>query len=570
MKTKIQKFFLNFKSGNRFGIIFKLLFLRVLRQTNLLKLLETNFSKCRFVNHIIQMKDKKAIIIGGGPAGLTAAFEFIEHTEIQPIVLEQSDYWGGISRTVNYKGNRIDIGGHRFFSKSDVVMNWWCKILPIFSEEKAIKISYQNKTKEFNSIEFPSDMKNSDNVMLVRSRKSRIYYKKQFFDYPISLSPETVLKLGIFNTFVIGISYLKSVAFPIKNEKNLEDFFINRFGKKLYETFFKDYTEKVWGIKCTEISPEWGAQRIKGLSIRKSIAHFFKKKFSKADKTLSQKDTETSLIEYFLYPKFGPGQMWEEVAEKVTSAGGELHQNLKVKKIKTEGNKIISVVAQNQLTNEEILFEGDYFISTMPVKELISSLDCEVPQNVQHVSEGLIYRDFITVGLLLKKMTKEEITDNWIYIQEPYVKVGRLQVFNNWSPFLVKDPTTKWVGLEYFCYEDGALWNKSEAEMKELAITEMVEIGMIDREDVLDSVVIKMPKTYPAYFGTYDDFDQIIAYTNTFENLFLVGRNGMHKYNNQDHSMLTAIQAVKNIKNDIISKDNLWSINTEQDYHEEK
>ena len=522
------------------------------------------------MNHIIQMKDKKAIIIGGGPAGLTAAFEFIENTEIQPIVLEQSDYWGGISRTVNYKGNRIDIGGHRFFSKSDVVMNWWCKILPILSEEKAIKISYQNKTKELNAIDFPSDGKNSDNVMLVRSRKSRIYYQKQFFDYPISLSPETVLKLGILTTFLIGISYLKSVAFPIKNEKNLEDFFINRFGKKLYETFFKDYTEKVWGIKCTEISPEWGAQRIKGLSIRKSIAHFFKKKFSKADKTLSQKDTETSLIEYFLYPKFGPGQMWEEVAEKVTSAGGELHQNLKVKEIKTEGNKIISVVAQNQLTNEEILFEGDYFISTMPVKELISSLDCEVPQNVQHVSEGLIYRDFITVGLLLKKMTKEEITDNWIYIQEPYVKVGRLQVFNNWSPFLVKDPTTKWVGLEYFCYEGDDLWNKSETEMKELAINEMVEIGMIDREDVLDSVVIKMPKTYPAYFGTYDDFDQIIAYTNTFENLFLVGRNGMHKYNNQDHSMLTAIQAVQNIKSNIISKDNLWSINTEQDYHEEK
>lgn len=549
---------------------FQIAFFRVLRQTNLLKLLETNFSKCRFVNHIIQMKDKKAIIIGGGPAGLTAAFEFIENTEIQPIVLEQSDYWGGISRTVNYKGNRIDIGGHRFFSKSDVVMNWWCKILPILSEEKAIKISYQNKTKELNSIDFPSDGKNSDNVMLVRSRKSRIYYQKQFFDYPISLSPETVLKLGIFNTFLIGMSYLKSVAFPIKSEKNLEDFFINRFGKKLYETFFKDYTEKVWGIKCTEISPEWGAQRIKGLSIRKSIAHFFKKKFSKADKTLSQKDTETSLIEYFLYPKFGPGQMWEEVAKKVTSAGGELHQNLKVKEIKTKGNKIVSVVAENQITKEEVVFEGDYFISTMPVKELISSLDCQVPKNVQQVSEGLIYRDFITVGLLLKKMTKDEITDNWIYIQEPYVKVGRLQVFNNWSPFLVKDPTTKWVGLEYFCYENDALWNKSEAEMKELAINEMVEIGMINKEDVLDSVVIKMPKTYPAYFGTYDDFDQIIAYTNAFENLFLVGRNGMHKYNNQDHSMLTAIQAVQNIKNNILSKDNLWSINTEQDYHEEK
>lgn len=516
------------------------------------------------------MRDKKAIIIGGGPAGLTAAHEFIEKTGMQPIVLEQSEYWGGISRTVNYKGNRIDIGGHRFFSKSDVIMNWWCKILPILSEEKSIKISYQNKSKELNAIDFPSDAKNSDNVMLVRSRKSRIYYQKQFFDYPISLTPETVLKLGIFNTFLIGISYLKSVAFPIKNEKNLEDFFINRFGKKLYRTFFKDYTEKVWGIKCTEISSEWGAQRIKGLSIRKSIAHFFKKKFSKSDHTLSQKDTETSLIEYFLYPKFGPGQMWEVVAEKVTLNGGELHQNLKVKEVKTDGNKISSVVAQNQITNEEIIFSGDYFISTMPVKELILSLDCEVPEEIKTIADGLIYRDFITVGLLLKKMKKEEITDNWIYIQEPYVKVGRLQIFNNWSPFLVKDPTTTWVGLEYFCYENDEIWTMSDAEMKQLAIDEMVEIGMINREDVLDSVVIKMPKTYPAYFGTYDKFDKIINYVSQFENLFLIGRNGMHKYNNQDHSMLTAIQAVQNIKDKIISKENLWSINTEQDYHEEK
>lgn len=517
------------------------------------------------------MKTKKAIIIGGGPAGLTAAYEFIQNTDIQPVVLEQSEFWGGISRTVNYKGNRIDIGGHRFFSKSDVIMDWWCKILPILSEEKAIRISYQNKSKELNTIEFPSDVKNLDNVMLVRSRKSRIYYQKQFFDYPIALTPETVWKLGLFNTFLIGMSYLKSVAFPIRNEKNLEDFFINRFGKKLYRTFFKDYTEKVWGIKCTEISSEWGAQRIKGLSIRKSVAHFLKKKFSKkTDKNISQKDTETSLIEYFLYPKFGPGQMWEEVARKVTDNKGELHQNLKVIKIQAENDRITAVTVQNLLTKEEKVLEGDYFISTMPVQELIASLEVEVPEKIKDIAEGLVYRDFITVGLLLKKMTKEEITDNWIYIQEPYVKVGRLQIFNNWSPFMVQDPNTAWVGLEYFCYEGDALWNKSEAEMKELAIKEMVEIGMINREDVLDSVVIKMPKTYPAYFGTYEKFNAIIDYTARFENLYLIGRNGMHKYNNQDHSMLTAIQAVQNIKNGISGKENIWAINTEQEYHEEK
>ncbi|HEU4497159.1 MAG TPA: NAD(P)/FAD-dependent oxidoreductase [Flavobacterium sp.] len=515
------------------------------------------------------MKNKKAIIIGGGPAGLTAAYEFIQNTDIQPIVLEQSGYWGGISRTVNYKGNRIDIGGHRFFSKSDVIMDWWCKILPILSEQKSLAISYQNKSRQIETAAFPSDIEDSDNVMLVRSRKSRIYYQKQFFDYPISLTPETVLKLGIFTTFMIGMSYAKSVIFPIKKEKNLEDFFINRFGAKLYKTFFKDYTEKVWGIKCTEISAEWGAQRIKGLSVRKSAVHFFKKKFFREKKTLAQKNTETSLIEYFLYPKFGPGQMWEEVAKKVASAGGELRQHLKVEEIRTEAGKITAVVARDQLTGQKNVFEADYFISTMPVRDLVSSLDCKVPENIAKISEGLVYRDFITVGLLLKKMAKKEIADNWIYIQEPYVKVGRLQIFNNWSPFLVKDPATVWVGLEYFCYEGDALWNMPEAEMKQLAIAEMAEIGMIDKEDVLDSVVIKMPKTYPAYFGTYSQFNEIISYTGSFENLFLVGRNGMHKYNNQDHSMLTAIQAVQNIKIGKTSKENIWSVNTEQDYHED-
>ncbi|GAI07125.1 unnamed protein product, partial [marine sediment metagenome] len=249
------------------------------------------------------------------------------------------------------------------------------------------------------------------------------------------------------------------------------------------------------------------------------VAHFLKKKFSKkTDKNISQKDTETSLIEYFLYPKFGPGQMWEEVARKVTDNKGELHQNLKVIKIQAENDRIMAVTAQNLLTKEEIVFEGDYFISTMPVQELIASLEVEVPEKINDIAKGLVYRDFITVGLLLRKMTKDEITDNWIYIQEPYVKVGRLQIFNNWSPFMVQDPNTTWVGLEYFCYEGDALWNKSEAEMKELAIKEMVEIGMINREDVLDSVVIKMPKTYPAYFGTYEKFNAIIDYTAQFEN----------------------------------------------------
>lgn len=506
-----------------------------------------------------------AVIIGGGPAGLTAAYEFLQHTNVQPIVVELSNYWGGISRTIDYKGNKIDIGGHRFFSKSDVVMNWWNVILPIYSEETEVKIAYHNQSR---NIEIPANQNlDSDNVMLVRKRKSRIYFKKQFFDYPVSLTPSTVAKIGYLDTVLIGISYMKAVVFPIKNEVTLEDFFINRFGKKLYKTFFKDYTEKVWGVPCHEISAEWGAQRIKGLSILKTISHYLSKLFKGKNQDIGQKNTETSLIEYFLYPKFGPGQMWEQVADEISKSGGELIQNFKVIKINISDNKVQSVVISDKSGNQKQI-EADYCISTMPVNELINSMNCEIPDNVKEVSSGLLYRDFITVGLLLKKINYE-VEDNWIYIQEPYVNVGRLQIFNNWSPYLVKDKETKWVGLEYFCNKNDAIWNKSDKEMQEMAISEMIKMGFIDEVDFLDAVVIKVPKTYPAYFGTYDRFDEIKKFTDTIDNLFLVGRNGMHKYNNQDHSMLTAIKAVENIKNGIVDKTNIWEINTEQEYHEE-
>ncbi|NUY81221.1 NAD(P)/FAD-dependent oxidoreductase [Flavobacterium sp. MAH-1] len=513
------------------------------------------------------MEPKKAIIIGGGPAGLTAAYEFLKTTDIVPIVIEMSDYWGGISRTVDYKGNKIDIGGHRFFSKSDVVMQWWNDILPIYSENQDIKLTYRNAT---TNVKVAANAESAgDKVMLVRKRKSRIFFNHKFFDYPISLTPKTVGKIGYFNTFLIGLSYLKSVVFPIKDPKTLDEFFISRFGKRLYEMFFKDYTEKVWGIPCSQISAEWGAQRIKGLSIRKTIAHYLRGIFGKGN-DVNQKNTETSLIEYFLYPKFGPGQLWEEVADRVAQKGGELRQHAKVVGLKTDGNSIKSVVVQDLKSGQTEEISANYVISTMPVKELIANLDTQIPANVSEVANGLLYRDFITVGLLLKNINFE-LEDNWIYIQEPYVKVGRLQVFNNWSPFLVKDKNTTWVGLEYFCNEDDAIWNESESEIAELAVREMIELGFISKsEDVLDSTVIKMPKTYPAYFGSYDRFDEVKSFVNRFDNLFLVGRNGMHKYNNQDHSMLTAIQAVQNIKNGVSDKENIWAINTEQEYHEEK
>ena len=507
---------------------------------------------------------KKVLIIGGGPAGLTAAFEFLKHTDIKPIVVEATDLWGGISRTENHNGNRIDIGGHRFFSKSDVVMQWWQEILPIYSETNEIEISYQNQR---STIEVSSKDNDSEAVFLVRKRLSRIFYQKKFFDYPIKLSFKTVSKLGYLNTILIIFSYLKSVIFPIKNEQSLEDFFINRFGVRLYQTFFKDYTEKVWGVSCSEISAEWGAQRIKGLSITKTILDILQKPFRKKD--INQKNTETSLIEYFLYPKYGPGQLWTKVAELIEEKGGILHKNAKV--IQLNGTKeLTSALVESGKEKIQSTITFDYCISTMSVKDLFNAFSFTIPSDIKYISDNLVYRDFITVGILLDK-TKIELNDNWIYIQESYVKVGRIQVFNNWSPFLVKESHTIWLGLEYFCNESDTLWQLNEEELIALATQELIQLGFINAsENVLDATVIKVPKTYPAYFGAYNEFYKIREFVDPIDNLFLVGRNGMHKYNNQDHSMLTAMQAVQNIKNGVLSKENIWSINTEEEYHEEK
>ncbi len=521
-------------------------------------------------------RPKKAIIIGAGPAGLTAAYELLTRTGIIPIVLEKSDYVGGISRTVNYKGNRIDIGGHRFFSKSDRVMQWWLNILPMQAiEGEAAQFTYQRQTTTVRAHPQPADPRREDRVMLVRHRKSRIYFMRQFFSYPITLSGDTLRKLGLVKTVRIGVSYVRAVLFPIKNEKNLEEFFINRFGRELYLTFFKSYTEKVWGIECKEISAEWGAQRIKGLSIFKALAHMLKTMLPKRKDDLAQKDVETSLIERFLYPKYGPGQMWEEVTGIVRNLGGEVLMHWDAEEIERTEDRVVAVVARNSQSGETRRFTGDYFFSTMPVKELVADMTPSAPGAIREISNGLMYRDFITVGVLcerikLREANGELVQDNWIYIQEPDVLVGRLQIFNNWSPFMVAEPGKVWIGLEYFCNETDSLWRKSDREMIALAKSELASMNMLEADDVLDATVIRMPKTYPAYFGSYNRFPEIVSWVNRFDNLFLVGRNGMHKYNNQDHSMLTAMTAVDNIIAGERSRDNLWALNTEQEYHEEK
>lgn len=520
---------------------------------------------------------RKAIIIGAGPAGLTAAYELLKRTDIVPIILEKSDMVGGISRTINYKGNRMDMGPHRFFSKSDRVMDWWLKIMPLEEgAENKTTISYQNKSREINN-ESSSMPKDPHQVMLVIKRLTRIYFLRKFFAYPIQLSFETLCTLGFIRTIKILFSFLWIRLFPRKPEKSLEDFIINKFGKQLYLLFFKDYTEKVWGIAPNQISAEWGAQRIKGVSLSKAISQALKslrgKKKGKED--INQKGIETSLIEQFLYPKHGPGSLWEEVARQVQEMGGKIYLHQDVQQIYMQDGKITSVTTKNSQTDHIGAWEGDYFFSTMPVQELIAGMGNSVPADVQQIAAGLQYRDFINVGILLKRLSnkegkKLELRDNWIYIQERDVKVGRLMIYNNWGTGMIKDPNTTWIGMEYFCNKADTFWAESDESIQTYAIKELAKMGLAEVQDVLDITVLRMEKTYPAYFGTYNQFHKIKAYTDQLENLFLVGRNGMHKYNNADHSMLTAMVAVDNIVEGIIAKANLWAINTEQQYHEEK
>jgi protoporphyrinogen oxidase len=521
------------------------------------------------------MKNGVAIIIGAGPAGLTAAIELQRRSGIQPIVIEADTQVGGLSRTVRYKGNRMDIGGHRFFSKSDRVMQWWLDLMPVEAGAAGnSELCYQGQQRSVPD-GGSADPATDDLVMLVRQRRSRIYFMRRFFDYPIRLTADTLQKMGPLRTVRAGASYVRSALLPRRDEHTLEDFLINRFGRDLYETFFRSYTEKVWGVPCKEISAEWGAQRIKGLSLRGVVTHFLDKTFNGANRDdIAQKQTQTSLIEKFLYPKLGPGQLWEHAADLVRRDGGGIHLGIQIDRICSEGDRIVSVEGVDA-AGQRVTFAGDYFFSTMPVRDLIRSLSVPVPAEVSEVSEGLVYRDFITVGLLVSKLKLTEsdgslLKDNWIYVQEPDVLVGRLQIFNNWSPWLVADDDKVWIGLEYFCNDTDAIWKLSNEEMTCLATGEIAKIGIINPADVEDAHVVRVPKTYPAYFGTYDRFDVIRNYVDQFENLYLIGRNGMHKYNNQDHSMLTAMTAVENIVNGIATKDNIWAVNTEMDYHEEK
>ena len=521
---------------------------------------------------------KTAIIIGAGPAGLTAAYKLLQDTDIKPIILEASSYIGGISRTAEHHGNRMDLGGHRFFSKNHEVNALWEELLPLQGAPAC-------DDKELGRSDLPlsshgPDPEVEDEVMLVRNRVSRIFFLGKFFDYPVSLKMKTLANMGFSRTMKAGFGYMHS-AFRKLPEDSLENFYINRFGKPLYSMFFEGYTEKVWGRHPSSISADWGAQRVKGLSLRKTLVNALFKPFRK------NKVTETSLIEQFHYPKKGPGQLWETLADEIRSRGGEIHLNMSVDKIHSEQNHVVAVEAAeidpnslNTGSGERTAhtFTGDYFLSTMPIKDLIDSMAVTVPPQVKEVATALPYRDFMTVGLLVKHLDLVNdtsmktlfggIPDCWIYIQEHDVRLGRLQIFNNWSPYMVKDPcNTVWIGLEYFCNENDDYWRMSEEKFIQYAIDELVKIGLIQADSVLDAVRLRVKKAYPAYFGSYEHFDQVRDWLDKFDNLYCIGRNGQHRYNNMDHSMLTAMEAVRAIRG-MTDKSAVWQVNTEQEYHE--
>lgn len=472
-----------------------------------------------------KIKDKKVVIIGAGPAGLTAAYQLCKEG-VKSVVLEKDEVVGGISRTVNYKGYLFDIGGHRFFTKVKAVDDMWREVL---GEKKFLR----------------------------RSRLSRIYYRKKFFYYPLKAS-NALLGLGIWNSFMMVASYLRAQLFPVKNESTFEDWISNRFGKRLYHTFFKTYTEKVWGIPCDKISADWAAQRIKGLSLVTTI-----KNALLPTEVKDKGEIIKTLIDAFDYPAKGPGMMWEMVAESIQKERSILRMKSDVERIFWEDGRVTALEIECDGKREKI--EGTDFISSMPMQELVRKMSPVPPDEVLAAADKLGYRDFLTVSLVVNKETLFE--DNWIYIHDPDVKVGRIQNFKNWSPHMVPDQTRTCLGLEYFCFEGDGLWNMADADLVTLGTKELGLLQLVDPADVEDGSVVRMPKAYPVYDAVYvDAVNTIREFLTGVPNLYLVGRNGMHKYNNQDHSMLTAMLSVKNI---LGANYDVWGVNVDNEYHEE-
>ena len=469
------------------------------------------------------------VIAGGGPAGLTAAYELTRNGH--PCVVLESDpnLVGGISRTDQYKGYRFDIGGHRFFSKSDEVNAIWQDIL--------------------------------GDQFITRSRLSRIYYNRKFFHYPLKPA-NALLNLGPITSAKVLASYVKARLRPITPERSFEDWVVNRFGRLLFEIFFKTYTEKVWGMPTSEMSADWAAQRIKGLSLLTAVIHAL----LPSRKTKGKGEVIKTLIDTFQYPRLGPGQMWEAARDRVNRSGGAVHHDRRVERIEHDGSAITAFVA-NDREGRSTHYHGKNFLSTLPIRNLIRAMSPAAPPEVRAAADALRYRDFLTVVLIVDQ--PETFPDTWIYIHEPDVQLGRVQNFKNWSPDLVPDSSKSSLGLEYFCFEGDDLWIKSDADLIALGTREINAIGLVKASKVIDGCVVRMPKAYPVYDDTYLANLKIIrAWLANFSNLELAGRNGMHKYNNQDHSMMTAVLAARNILG--LGTFDTWKVNTDAEYHEEE
>lgn len=472
------------------------------------------------------MSRMSPVIIGAGPAGLTAAYE-LGKQGVTSTVLEAAGQVGGISKTVNYRGFRFDIGGHRFFSKVPLINDLWHEIL---GEE-----------------------------FLLRPRISRIYYGQHFFDYP--LKPLNALAgLGPIESILVGLSYLKAKFFHIHDEKTFEQWVSNRFGYRLYNIFFKTYTEKVWGIPCTEISADWAAQRIRNLSLKQAVRNALFGARHGTDGTAL-----TSLIEQFHYPRYGPGMMWERCGTLVDAQGSHTLQDLKVECVRHHHGRVNCVSARGA-DGKRTDYEGSHFVSTMPLRELIHALDPIPPDPVLKAAQLLRYRDYLTVVLVVNR--ESVFPDNWLYVHSPEVKLGRIQNYKNWSPYMVPDPSRTSLGLEYFLWDKDEEWSWPDRRLIDLGIRECAQIGLIEPGEVRDGTVVRMEKAYPVYDQRYQESVAAIRrYLGTFSNLQTIGRNGLHRYNNQDHSMLTGVYAARNI---IGEHHDVWSVNTEKEYHEER
>jgi protoporphyrinogen oxidase len=464
------------------------------------------------------------VIVGAGPAGLTAAYELQKRSKAhRPIVLEASDDVGGIARTESYKGFRFDIGGHRFFTKVKEVEALWHEV--------------------------------GGEDFVLRPRLSRIFYRGKYYDYPLKIF-NALANMGPIEAFQIMMSYMRWRVSPHPEEENFEQWVTNRFGRRLFEHFFKSYTEKVWGIPCTEIRADWAAQRIKNLSLTKAVLN-----------AVTGANDTTSLIEEFEYPRLGPGQMWERFRDAVRRSGGEVRMKSAVTKVFRDGNRVTAVEAVDYSGAEPRAHRiaADWFVNSMAIKDLIHAFDPPPPPHVVAAADRLKYRDFLIVTLILDH--PDPFPDNWIYIHAPEVKVGRIQNFRSWSPDMVPEADKASIGMEYFCHEGDGLWTRPDADLIAQAARELEYLGLAKVSNVVDGTVIRQPKAYPVYDGEYREaLETVKDWLLTLENFQTVGRNGMHRYNNQDHSMLTAMLAARNITGE---RHDLWNVNVERSYHED-